>query len=275
MDVKKFLTLLFSLLFAVNISLFAATTAGSDDFEDGDAAGWTPDSADNWKVTDGVYHVYRSAAYSGNITSSFANIQSVWDDSYTEGDFTIDAMMGISPTAQMADPDVTPIELSGNIYRRQYSLCWDWADGRNHYMASFYFSVSEDGTDTTSISRNLYSPVPRNQGMGHVIQDLVPIQVTRSSGVMTVKRHGKIVYQSADTTSVPALAGGKIAITSRTSACGPALGEISVKATAPAAPTWAGPPTRDNFTFYTKTTGASWSSATASAGSPVSGWMTA
>jgi len=241
------------------------TTVISDDFEDGDAAGWTPDSADNWKVTDGVYHVYRSAAYSGNVTSSFADIQSVWDESWVTGDFTIEAMMGISPTAQVKDPDlpVKQWELSGDIYRRQYSLCWDWQDGRNHYMASFYghnwggsaiykkyFSVSEDGTDTTSLSRKLYTPVPRNQGMGHVIQDLVPIQVTSSSGVMTVKRHGKIVYQSADTTSVPALTGGKVAITSRTSACGPALGEIAIKATAPAAPTWTGPPTRDNFTFY-------------------------
>ncbi|MBN2289860.1 MAG: hypothetical protein JXQ83_11050, partial [Candidatus Glassbacteria bacterium] len=213
MDFKRFSALLFSLVFALSISLSAQTVAMSDNFEDGDAVGWTPDSADNWKVTDGVYYVYRSAGYSGTVAGSFTNIQSVWDDSWVEGDFTIDAMMGISPTAQMEDPDADPIAIGGNVYRRQYSLAFCFEDGRNTYMASFYghnyggsaiyknyFNV--DGADTTSFGRSLYSPVPESQGMGLIIQDLVPIQVARSGDVITVKRQGHIVYQSEDTTSV-------------------------------------------------------------------------
>ena len=275
MDLKKSLAFIFSLLLAANVSLFAQTVAMSDNFNDGDAVGWTPDSADNWKVTEGVYHAYKDAGFSGTAGSGNMRLQSIWDDSWVMDDFTIDATLGISPTAQKDDPDDPEnLGMGGSWYRRFTGLVFCYQDGYNAYQAYFYAhwtpsagihkyyrSISADGADTTSNNPQLWGfqgdglidpsiVTTGATGMTQVIQDPVPVEVSRSGDVITVKRHGHIVMQGADTSWTAAHAGGQIALGSRTGGnCGPALDDISVASGAAVTPTWTGPESRADFTF--------------------------
>ncbi len=114
----------------------------SDNFDDGNADGWTPDSADNWRITDGVYYVYKGNIPNARDAAAYMRIASIWEDCWLDGDFTIYARMGISPTAQMEDPD-DPTNMNmgypnGDWYRRNYALAFCYQDGFDSYLANFY-----------------------------------------------------------------------------------------------------------------------------------------
>jgi len=115
------------------------TVKFSDNFDDGNADGWTPDSAGNWRVTDGVYHVYRGVMPGIRKKALPLCVASVWEDCRLEGNFTIYARMGISPTAQMADPDDPEnMNMGEDWYKRNYALAFCYQDDQNSYVADFF-----------------------------------------------------------------------------------------------------------------------------------------
>jgi len=117
----------------------------SDNFDDGIADGWIADSAGNWRVTDGVYHVYRGVKPSTRNAVGFLQVASIWEKCTLQGDFTIFARIGISPTAQMEDPDDSTnmnmkSDEDNNIgwFRNNYAIAFCYQDGFTSYVANFY-----------------------------------------------------------------------------------------------------------------------------------------
>ncbi|MFH1071345.1 MAG: redoxin domain-containing protein [Candidatus Glassbacteria bacterium] len=111
----------------------------SDNFDDGNTDGWTPDSAGNWRVTDGVYHVYRGVMPGTRKAVGALRVSSVWEDCRLKGNFTIYARMGISPTAQMADPDDPDnLNMGEDWFMSDYALAFCYQDCQNSYVADFF-----------------------------------------------------------------------------------------------------------------------------------------
>jgi len=241
-----------------NLDLPTVTADLFDDFEDGDYAGWTVDSVDNWEVAGGVLQmkgpVTRAWSLEGG-TERHVRYRALWDNGTISGDFTLAAEIGFNPDAyyylSATELDVTgwPSEEQLSPYYRNFAL-GIMQDEKNFLLArarrergqrnGIFKLVNNIAGAYSQIYNERFGSGRGSQGVSFDVHDLTEWKISRSGDVITVWIDGRVQFQGRDTTSSAGITSGW-AFVSTYGPVGLAVDNVALSSTAGPPPTWDGP----------------------------------